>query len=185
MFSSMGVFGVVVHLTGEKKKMEAIKNYEHYNTEMEKALADKLFFVDNIKDCKTFIDFGCADGALLVAMNDMLPGVKLAGMDMDKEMLEKASAKDERTFIGIFLLSTLVPWITKFISADVWGFCFWNPYFGMLYYCSGYLGYLVMAHYIRADVDDLGLFGQLHIKVSSVFGGRGMGLEYMEVVGIL
>lgn len=79
---------------GEKKKnMEAIKNYEHYNTEMEKALADKLFFVDNIKDCKTFIDFGCADGALLVAMNDMLPGVKLAGMDMDKEMLEKASAK--------------------------------------------------------------------------------------------
>lgn len=67
--------------------------------------------------------------------------------------LEKASAKDERTFIGIFLLSTLVPWITKFISADVWGFCFWNPYFGMLYYCSGYLGYLVVAHYIRNHMD--------------------------------
>lgn len=67
--------------------------------------------------------------------------------------LEKASARDERLFIGIFVVSTLVPWIVKFVSADVWGTCFWNPYFGMLYYCSGYLGYLVLAHYIRTKLD--------------------------------
>lgn len=63
--------------------------------------------------------------------------------------LEKAGAADERLFLGIFVLSTFVPWLTRFVSADLWGTCFWNPYFGMLYYCSGYLGYLVLAHYIR------------------------------------
>lgn len=63
--------------------------------------------------------------------------------------LEKASARDERLFLTFFAISTLAPWLTRFVSADLWGTCFWNPYFGMLYYCSGYLGYLVMAHYIR------------------------------------
>lgn len=63
--------------------------------------------------------------------------------------LERSSAHDERIFIGLFVLSTFVPFISRFVSADVWGTCFWNPYFGMLYYCSGYLGYLVLAHYIR------------------------------------
>ena len=63
--------------------------------------------------------------------------------------LEKSSAKDERLFLTFFALSTLAPWLTRFVSANLWGTCFWNPYFGMLYYCSGYLGYLVMAHYIR------------------------------------
>lgn len=63
--------------------------------------------------------------------------------------LEKASAKDERIFIYIFLLSTAIPWLTRYVSSDLWGTCFWNPYFNMLYYCSGYLGYLVLAHYIR------------------------------------
>ena len=63
--------------------------------------------------------------------------------------LEKAPAKDERLFLYLFALSTFVPWLTRFVSADLWGNCFWNPYFGMLYYCSGYLGYLVLAHYIR------------------------------------
>ena len=66
--------------------------------------------------------------------------------------VERASASDERLFLGFFLLSTFVPWLTRFVSADLWGNCFWNPYFGMLYYCSGYLGYLVLAHYIRCHL---------------------------------
>ena len=63
--------------------------------------------------------------------------------------LEKSSASDEKLFLTLFAVSTLVPWLTRFVNADLWGTCFWNPYFGMFYYCSGYLGYLVMAHYIR------------------------------------
>ena len=66
--------------------------------------------------------------------------------------LEKASAHDERLFLCFFGLSTLVPWLVRFVNSDLWGFCFWNPYFGLFYYCSGYLGYLVMAHYIRCHL---------------------------------
>lgn len=62
--------------------------------------------------------------------------------------LEKSSAKDELTFIGIFAFSTLIPWLHRFVSEELWGECFWNG-FSMLWYCSGYLGYLVLAHYIR------------------------------------
>ena len=68
--------------------------------------------------------------------------------------LESASARDERLFLVFFLISTLVPWLTRFVSADLWGTCFWNPYFGAFYYCSGYLGYLVLAHYIRVHLSD-------------------------------
>lgn len=63
--------------------------------------------------------------------------------------LERSTASDELLFIGIFALSTTVPWLVRFVSPDLWGTCFWNPYFGMLYYCSGYIGYLVLAHFIR------------------------------------
>lgn len=63
--------------------------------------------------------------------------------------LEKSTAKEERLFITFFAISTLTPWLVRFVSADLWGSCFWNPYFNMFYYCSGYLGYLVLAHYIR------------------------------------
>ena len=66
--------------------------------------------------------------------------------------LEKASAKDERIFLGFFALSTFIPWIRRFIVGEVWGEAFWNG-FNALWYCSGYLGYLVMAHYIRAHLD--------------------------------
>lgn len=68
--------------------------------------------------------------------------------------LEKATAKEERLFIAFFIVSTFVPWLVRFVSADLWGWCFWNPYFGMLYYCSGYIGYLVLAHYIRVHMTD-------------------------------
>lgn len=62
--------------------------------------------------------------------------------------LEKAKAKEELTFIALFVVSTFMPWLHRFVCPEIWGECFWNG-FGMLWYCSGYLGYLVLAHYIR------------------------------------
>jgi len=65
--------------------------------------------------------------------------------------LSKESAKDERIFLAIFLVSTFLPFIHRFVSREVWGECFWNP-FSMLWYCSGFIGYLVLAHYIRCHI---------------------------------
>ncbi len=65
--------------------------------------------------------------------------------------LEKSSAKDELIFIGLFAFSTLTPWLHRFVSPELWGECFWNN-FSALWYCSGYLGYLVLAHYIRVHL---------------------------------
>lgn len=64
--------------------------------------------------------------------------------------LKKATAKEERFFIGLFLLSTCMPYLNRCFG-EVWGQCFWNEYH-MLWYFSGYLGYLVMAHYIRVHL---------------------------------
>lgn len=61
--------------------------------------------------------------------------------------LRKAPATEERAFIGLFLVSTCIPFIHRFLG-EAWGECFWND-FHLLYYFSGYLGYLVLAHYIR------------------------------------
>lgn len=64
--------------------------------------------------------------------------------------LAKASAKEEKWFIGIFALSTCIPFLNRF-AGEVFGQCFWNEYH-MLWYFSGYLGYLVLAHYIRCHL---------------------------------
>lgn len=67
--------------------------------------------------------------------------------------LEKASAKDERIFLFIFALSTLMPFIHKLTPYTyIFGECWWNG-FHMFWYFSGYIGYLVMAHYIHKHID--------------------------------
>ena len=62
--------------------------------------------------------------------------------------LRTASARDERLLLYVFAFSTLLPWLHRFLSPNLWGECFWNP-FSMLWYCSGYVGYLLLAHYVR------------------------------------
>ena len=66
--------------------------------------------------------------------------------------LERASARDERLFLGFWGLSTLLPWLHRLVAPELWGECFWNEYHA-LWYCSGYLGYLVLAHYIRVHLN--------------------------------
>lgn len=66
--------------------------------------------------------------------------------------LEKATAKDERIFLAIFAFSTLMPFIHKLTPYSyIFGECWWNG-FHMLWYFSGYIGYMVMAHYIRFHI---------------------------------
>lgn len=65
--------------------------------------------------------------------------------------LEKTSAGEELFFIALFLLSTCMPYLNR-CCGELWGQCFWNEYH-LLWYFSGYLGYLVLAHYIRVHLD--------------------------------
>lgn len=63
--------------------------------------------------------------------------------------LERASAKDELIFLSIFAITTFIPFIHKLTpNTYIFGECWWNN-FNMFWYCSGYIGYLVMAHYIQ------------------------------------
>lgn len=64
--------------------------------------------------------------------------------------LNKATPKEELFFIGLFLVSTCMPFLNRWCG-EVWGQCFWNEYH-LLWYFSGYLGYLVLAHYIRVHL---------------------------------
>ena len=64
--------------------------------------------------------------------------------------ISKASAKEESFFILLFLISTCMPYLNRWFG-ELWGQCFWNE-FHMLWYFSGYLGYLVLAHYIRFHI---------------------------------
>lgn len=61
--------------------------------------------------------------------------------------IAKVGPKEERFFILLFILSTCMPYMTR-NWGEIWGQCFWNEYH-LLWYFSGYLGYLVLAHYIR------------------------------------
>lgn len=86
----------------------------------------------------------------------MLIGIYLF-MPIISPWLERVTKRGERVFLTIWLFSTAVPFFRKLAlsirgTAEVWGEASWNE-FGMLYYFSGFIGYVVAAHYIRKYVD--------------------------------
>lgn len=64
--------------------------------------------------------------------------------------LSRATAREERMFIGLFALSTFVGLLHHQFE-NVWGEAGWNE-FNALWYFSGYLGYMVTAHYIKVHL---------------------------------
>ena len=65
--------------------------------------------------------------------------------------LKQASKREEQVFIALFALSACMPFLNRWVG-DVWGQCHWNQYH-MLWYFSGFLGYLVLAHYLHTHLD--------------------------------
>lgn len=65
-----------------------MKNINLYNDRMHKSLKEKLFFMDYTKDTSTYVDFGCADGALLSAMQAIDPNKVYVGYDNSPEQLK-------------------------------------------------------------------------------------------------
>lgn len=71
--------------------------------------------------------------------------------------LEKVSKRAEQIFIAIWFTTTFWPYLrvlaNKLIgSSELYGESYWNEYH-LFWYFSGYIGYLVLAHYIRKYVD--------------------------------
>lgn len=76
----------------------------------------------------------------------MLIGLYLF-MPVISPWLEKVGRKGELCFLALWFLSSFFPYLRNFVG-DVYGECYWNEY-NMLWYFSGFIGYLVLAHYIR------------------------------------
>ena len=86
----------------------------------------------------------------------MIIGVYLT-MPILSPWLERVSKRGEEIFLGVWLFATAVPFIRELAlhvrgAADIWGEASWNE-FGMLYYVSGFVGFVVAAHYIRTYVN--------------------------------
>ncbi len=110
--------------------------------------------VGNLKH--TLLNFPDAAGHLWFMY--MLIGVYLA-MPIFSPWVEKLSKKGEQTFLWLWFFTTSVPFwrqlaMVVFGQPRVWGEAFWNE-FGLLYYVSGFMGYVILGHYIKKYVPEM------------------------------
>lgn len=99
----------------------------------------------------------------------MLVGVYLI-MPLLSPWAEKVSVKELEVYLGIWLLTTLFPFIREAAGGEapliqaadglpapalfpLWGEASWNA-FGLFYYVSGFFGYLLLGLYLRRFVED-------------------------------
>lgn len=76
----------------------------------------------------------------------MLLGIYLI-MPVLSSWLKSVSRREEEFFLVVWLFTTLF-WHAHEIFGNIFGECWWNP-FPLFHYVSGYVGYVVMADYIR------------------------------------
>jgi Uncharacterized protein conserved in bacteria len=99
----------------------------------------------------------------------MLIGLYLF-MPVISPWLKGVSRKGERLFLLVWIVTTFWHY-AKLVVGDVYGECYWNE-FHMFWYFSGFLGYLVLAHYIRTYID-------WSLKKSLLIGGTLFLLGYI------
>lgn len=64
--------------------------------------------------------------------------------------LKGVSKRGEQLFLLVWFVTTFWHYMKLWVS-DVYGECYWNE-FHILWYFSGFIGYLVLAHYIRTYI---------------------------------
>lgn len=62
--------------------------------------------------------------------------------------VERATKRQKEIVLGLWALSTLLPYFTEYISKYAFGTCEWNS-FGLFYYFAGFNGYMLLGHYIQ------------------------------------
>lgn len=80
----------------------------------------------------------------------MLIGVYLF-MPVISPWLKEVSKPFERAFLLLWFFTTFYHYI-KLVCPEIMGECYWNE-FTPFWYFSGYIGYVVLAHYIRTYID--------------------------------
>lgn len=62
--------------------------------------------------------------------------------------LRSCSKRELQFYLAIWGITTLLPYLHE-VWPEMWGECYWNPT-PMLYYFTGFAGYLVLGYYIKA-----------------------------------
>lgn len=93
-------------------------------------------------------NFNAASGHLWFVY--MLIGLYLF-MPVLSPWLKGVSRRGERCFLFLWFLTTFWHY-AKLMVGDAYGECYWNE-FHTFWYFSGFIGYLVLAHYIRVYID--------------------------------
>ena len=117
----------------------------------------------------------------------MMIGVYLL-MPILSPWAEKVGKKELLVYLGIWLFTTLIPLIRDWISTDplaitrgttdiprqalfpLWGEASWNGY-GLFYYFSGFIGYLLLGLYFRKFVGEFSWKKTLAIAVPALSAG--------------
>ena len=66
--------------------------------------------------------------------------------------VEKATQRQKEIVLGLWVLSTFLPYFTEYVSKYAFGTCEWNS-FGLFYYFAGFNGYMLLGHYIQHYVN--------------------------------
>lgn len=80
----------------------------------------------------------------------MLLGLYLI-MPVISPWLDKVSRNEELMFLGIWLFTCTFYRLRSLLGGDVFGECWWNPN-ALFYYTSGFVGYILLAHFIRVHI---------------------------------
>lgn len=140
--------------------------------------------VENFKNL--LLNFNYAAGHLWFVY--MLIGVYML-MPLLSPWAERVGKKELLVYLGIWLFTTLIPLIRDWVSGGsltviygpsglprqalfpLWGEASWNAY-GVFYYMSGFIGYLLMGLYFRKFVGELSWAKTLLIAIPTYLAGH-------------
>ena len=152
--------------------------------------------VQNFKDL--LWNFNYAAGHLWYVY--MLIGLYLL-MPLISPWAEKVGKRELQVYIGIWLFTTLIPLIRDWLGGaapviygpsgipnpakyPLWGEASWNTY-GLFYYVSGMLGYMLVGLYFRRFVGELSWKKTLWIALPLFLGGFAIGVYgFLRRVGV-
>ncbi len=99
--------------------------------------------------CDCYINFPVSGSHLWFVY--MLLGLYLI-MPVISPWLDKAAKKEELLFLGIWLFTCAFYRLRPLLGDEIFGECWWNPN-ATFYYVSGFIGYVVLAHFIRVHLN--------------------------------